>query len=180
MTAQELIDRYNISLELDAKGKPTGRALISNVKQAEKDNAKAEIMRRAPEYKALLMQQWQAKQDAAAARQAKIDAIPGLSEIRAATKDLAAWREEFNRSFDDVGGLGVRPKPTVDISALLAQYPRAAAYLKAEEYSYSSHYVKAAAGRKALEQIIDGADPTQTLSEMEKVWGDYCNEHVWD
>jgi hypothetical protein len=180
MTAQELIDRYNIRLEIGSNGQPTGRALVYNVKLVKADNANAELASRAPEYKAILMQQWQAEQDAIKARAEKIAAIPGLAEIEAASEDLAAWREEFARSFNDVGGLGVRPKPTTDIDGLLKQYPRAAAYLKAESYSLADHYAKAAAGKKALEKIINGDDYAQALAEMDKEWSDYCADHMWD
>lgn len=132
------------------------------------------------EIKDTLLEKWKVEREAAAARQAKIDAIPGLTEIRAAKNDLVEWHREFNESFENVGGLGVRPKPAVDIATLKAQFPRAAAYLEAEAWSYGAHYAKVSAGKKALEKIINGEDYEKALAEMDKEWTAYCNEHAWD
>ena len=121
---------------------------------------------------------WEKK--AAAARQQKIDSIPGLSEIRAAKEDLAKWHQEWDASFGNVGGFGVRKKPEYDFPAMYEKYPVAHAYLTAEAYALASNYAKAAAGRKALESIIDGADPDGTIAAMEAEWNAYCGERIWD
>ena len=80
---------------------------------------------------------------------ALIQLMEDSAERQAAMDDLNAWKKEFNDSFRDCGGLGVRAKPMYDFDKLYATYPRAAAYLKAEEYADSSHYAKSAAGKKA-------------------------------
>lgn len=116
-----------------------------------------------------------------AARHAGADtAIPGLAEIQAARDDVDKWRSEFERSFADVGGLGVRPRPQYDFDALYAKYPRAAAYLKADGMALAAHDVKAAAGRKARERIINGEDGSEALADAEAEWAAYCAEHIWD
>ena len=115
-----------------------------------------------------------------ATHQDNIDAIPGLKQIRAAHADLSAWHAELNASFDDCGGLGVRPKPQYDFAAMYAQHPRAAAYLTAEAYACAANRAKAAAGKRALDAIISGADCDATLAAMRKEWEDYCAEHMWD
>lgn len=113
-------------------------------------------------------------------RKAKIAAIEGLTEIRDARADIAAWHDEFNASFNDVGGLGVRPKPEYDFAALDAKYPRAAAYLKAEAFEYASNYAKSAAGKKAKERIINGEDHDAVIADMENEWHAHCEEHIFD
>lgn len=115
-------------------------------------------------------------------RQAKIDAIPGLREIEDARADLANWQQEFSASFDGEGGggVGVRPKPEYDMAALYARYPRAKAYLTAQDFAASENYAKSAAGQKALAAIIDGEDYERAISAMEAAWKGHIADHVWD
>lgn len=108
----------------------------------------------------------------------KLNGIEGLQEIRNALSDLESWHREFEKSFEDVGGMGVRQKPQYDFDALYAKYPRAAAYIRADNYSDASHYVKAAAGSKAKKRILDGDDPTTVIAEMETEWDTYCKNSI--
>ncbi len=75
---------------------------------------------------------------------------------------------------------GARPprKPSVSIAELKAIYPRAAAYIEAKEWSYASNYIKSAAGRVAVEKIINGYDYNETLANMKKEWSDYCTNRA--
>jgi hypothetical protein len=79
-----------------------------------------------------------------------------------------------------VGGLGVRAKPDYDFDVMYAKYPRAAAYLKAEKFSYAANSAKSNAGKKALMKILDGKDYTTAIEEMEKEWTAYCEGHIFD
>ena len=129
--------------------------------------------------------QARAEQEAAKARaerEAKIQAIPGLAEIEHARADLAAWREEWDASFDGEGGggIGVRPKPKYDLKSMYDQYPKAVAYIKAREYSRSENIAKASAGEAAVRKIIDGEDYNAAVTEMEAAWAKYCMDHAWD
>lgn len=67
-----------------------------------------------------------------------------------------------------------------DPKALMAAYPVAAAYIKAENWSRAANAAKAAAGDKAMESILQGADPAEALAAMEREWSAYCDAHVWD
>lgn len=79
-------------------------------------------------------------------RRAKVAAIEGLAEIRAAI----------------AGG-----KKTVgEIDELRAKFPRAAAYLEAERWIYSQNPVKVRLAARALEKILDGEDPEAVIQEM--------------
>lgn len=156
-------------------GSDEGKALFDEIK---KGMWKEELL----EIKAHLIAEQEAQRAAAAAREAKIAAIEGLKEIKTAIYDRQRYRREFNAMMDDEFNDGARaPKlPTADVDALLAKYPRAAAYIKAENYSYAAHDVKSMSGAKALEKIINGEDYAAALADMEAEWSAYVNEHMWD
>ena len=91
-------------------------------------------------------------------RQEKIDAIPGLAEIKAELEKAADWRRKFNASFETEsgGGWGVGPRPDYDFEAAYKKYPQAHAYLIAERESYKSNFELAEIGQRALEKVING------------------------
>ena len=144
MNTQELIQRYRISLKTDEHGQPTGNLVVYRADKA----ALAAIKAAKPEIVAALMAQREACLRAEQERQAKIDAIPGLREIKAARADLVNWKLEFDASFDgeNGGGVGVRPKPKYNMDALHAKYPRAKAYLDAADFAASENDAESAAG----------------------------------
>ena len=178
MNTQELIRRYRIALKIDEHGQPTGNLVVYRADKA----ALAVIKAAKPEIVAALLAQREACLRAEQERQAKIDAIPGLREIKAARADLVNWKLEFDASFDgeNGGGVGVRPKPKYDMDALHAKYPRAKAFLDAEDFSASDSDAKAAAGRKALEASINGENYEQAIHTMNSEWSAYCESHLWD
>lgn len=112
-------------------------------------------------------------------RQNLRDAIPGLKELEAAKEEQAAYREAFSRAMD--GGDGIYPaKPKGDPEELSAQYPMAAAMLRAESYSRAANSRKASAGRKAVERILNGEDWEKAISDMETEWSAATSERMWD
>ena len=182
LSPEQLISRYDLVLQLDASGNPTGIVHIRNVSLCRADDAQPIIRAAKPEIMAVLLERRAAEERAAEEKAAKIAAIPGLQEIQAAQADLARWQQEWDDSFEGEGGggVGVREKPEYDLPALCRAYPLAAAYLEAEEFSLSYNYTKASAGRDALDALLDGADPAQTLKSMRAKWAAYVNEHAWD
>lgn len=183
-TLPELIKTYGISLSTEFKPGigfvPTGKLLVARADAARRNGDFAEIVSNKPEILSILKEKAEEEKKAAAAHKQKIDSIPGLKEIRAAREDMEKWHQEFNASFDDVGGLGVRKKPEYDFTAMCEKYPVANAYLTAEAYAGSSNYAKSAAGEKALDAIINGADPAETIEAMEAEWNAYCENNIWD
>ena len=139
---------------------------------------KAEIA----EIKAGLIAKRDAELAAAAERKAKIYAIEGLNEIQTAIVDWERYDADFAKMMDNEYNDGSNPpkRPTSNVGDLMEKYPRAAAYLTAEEFSLADHYVKSNAGKKALEKIINGEDYVAAIAAMEKEWHDYCDEHMWD
>lgn len=183
MTIAQLIKRYHVTLEMDGignKAEPTGRLRIGQGTEAKKNGDFDRIVASKAEIMSVLMDEYNAKKLEAKEDAEKIAAIQGLSELRAAYRDVEAWHEEWNKSFDDVGGLGVRPKPQYDFEAMRKAYPRAAAYLDAEAYFHAANYAKSAAGKKALEAIKNGEDCAVALETMKKEWQEYVDEHIWD
>ena len=92
MTAMELIETYNISLcERLEWGKglvPDGRIKVGSLAKAQKDGAIDMIKTKKPEIMSVLLARRDARIQAEAERQARIDAIPGLAEIRAAKEEI--------------------------------------------------------------------------------------------
>lgn len=184
MTAQEMIQKYSISLNTvwDSEAHyfmPTGKIFFRNAKTEAERSA---IAAKKGEIISILMPKWEEEKRAHDERQAKIDAIEGLRAIKEAQAELDAWHDKFERSFSGpnaCGGLNVGPRPAHDLDAMKEAYPRAAAYLEAESWSCADHDVKASAGAAALEKIINGADYREAVAEMEKKWSDYCANR-WD
>lgn len=174
MTITEIIKKYNIRIGGD------GTQLACDPRIAKNAEALAFVKAHKADIIEHITAEADAKRKEADERTAKIAAIEGLAEIRAARADLAAWHEEWDASFADVGGLGVRQKPEYDFDALNAKYPRAAAYLKAETFENASNYAKASAGKKAKERIINGEDCEKVLDDMEAEWKAHCEAHLWD
>ena len=188
MTAEELADRYSCKLQLefkDGKTVPTGAFYVDNHRLMRQEGAYDEIARHKDEIKSLLLKRHDDEIRAWEDRKAKIAAIPGLKEIVDALDDLNQWHEEFNRSFDErygsgCGGLGVRAKPQYNLDAMLAQYPRAAAYLKMHDWSRKEFIEQAIIGKNALEKIINDDHWEQAVADAEKELDDYITAHIWD
>jgi hypothetical protein len=131
------------------------------------------------EIKAALIAEKTEERETAERRQNLRDAIPGLKELEAAKEEQAAYREAFSRAMDS--GDGIYPaKPKSDPAELSAQYPMAAAMLRAESYSRAANCRKASAGRKAVERILDGEDWGKAINDMETEWNKAASEHMWD
>lgn len=178
MNAQELIQRYKIALKIDEHGQPTGNLVVYRADKT----ALAAIKAAKPEIVSMLLEQREAGIRAEQEQQKKIDAISGLREIETARADLVNWKLEFDASFDSEngGGVSVRPKPEHDMDAMYAKYPRAKAYLDAQDFAGSENAAKSAAGQKALEAIINGEDHELALSAMVAEWKSHVASHIWD
>ncbi len=107
--------------------------------------------------------------------------IKGLNELENAINAWSNYYRERERRWEDEALSSFLPaEPEADIEELKAKYPRAAAYIRAENYRYASHYAKAAAGKRAMERITAGEDHDMVIAEMEAEWTAHCEEHVWD
>lgn len=64
-----------------------------------------------------------------------------------------------------------------EIIAILQERGETEARARAE---HAANYQKASAGRKAMEAIIDGADPEETIKAMVEEWSAATMAHMWD
>ncbi len=114
-------------------------------------------------------------------REAKIQAIEGLEELKAAIAAKEQYEYERQKRWESESLSSILPEPPkVDVEALKIKHPRAWAYIRAEGWANASHYAKAAAGRVALERIINGDDHDQVIADMEAEWNAYTEQHIWD
>lgn len=145
------------------------------------DEVIAVMKSRKPEIMQYLLEREEAQKIESRERQEKIGSIPGLAELRAALEDEENWRKEYNRSIvRGDSGAGLRPRPQYDWEAMEAKYPRATAYICAENMSHTPNLTKAASGRRALERIINGEDYTQALADARSEWNAYLMAHYLD
>lgn len=184
MEIEQLIRKYSLSLGINPKTGEEG--LMANLNAVKRDNARDEIAVKKQQIMDYLKAERAGKEREAAEakrkaqeRQERIAAIEGLKEIQDAIEDLNRWHYEFEKSFDDVGGLGVRPMPKYDIKAMRTQYPHADAYLRAEDEALKSNYELSAIGRKALEEVIFG-DYVQAIATMDAEIKVFVDRHIWD
>lgn len=175
----ELIKEWNLQLAIQngqeclrVQGKPT-QTQVAELREL-KDNIITELKhRREVERKRV--------DEAMAARNAKLAAIEGLEELQDARNAEANYHHEVNRRFEDEALSSIMPaRPKVSAKDVAAKYPRAAAYVKAEGWTYASNYAKNAAGRKAVERILEGEDYAQVLAEMDAEWSAHVRDHAWD
>lgn len=173
MTIEQLISKYNIFLPANKPGmigigwKPTKADMDEII------NKKAEIIAALEAKKA----EEQARENA---REAKINTISGLKEIEELEREWERYDDAFARMMETGSSRMSVKMPAIQIKDLLEQYPRAAAYRKALEWSYASSLDKACAGKKALERIIEGEDYKAVLEDMEKEWTEAVESHMWD
>lgn len=166
MTTNEMIERYSISLY---KEQGQDKIKINGCKTQEDFN---EIVRAKSE----IVKELKKRIDE---RNAKIEAIDGLREIESARRSIDEYNYEKSKALER--GTSVLPsRPEVNMNELLAKYPKAAAYLKAQSYSKAYNCGKVAAGEKALERIINGEDYTAVIAEMDAEWNKATEANTWN
>ena len=109
-------------------------------------------------------------------KQAKIDAIEGLVELKKLIGEWDRYNYEFEKAMGNEDCLYPTP-PKNKLEDLMKKFPVAALYVKAESYSYASHYEKTFAGDKAMELILMGK-----IEEAEKTlenWLSNPEEAAW-
>ena len=98
---------------------------------------------------------------------AKVNAIEGLDEIRAARKAWVNYHEAKTRF--ERGEIDYEDVPKYDpklLGELEKKYPRAAAFLEAERWISSTNPVKIRLGSRAMEKILNGEEPDAVLHYM--------------
>lgn len=89
------------------------------------------------------------------------EVIEGLKEIREAIAAHIQKRYDPQYKEEEWYDTGV-------IDGLRAKYPRAAAYLEAESWSFCGRPIKVRLGIVACERLMNGEDPYAVLEDMSK------------
>lgn len=161
MTIQQMIDKYGlVEVIVDCKRTLKAKYSASASEIAAVKEAKPEILAHFDNIRV------QAQE-----RKAKIAAIEGLTEIASASSEWDRYNTAFQRMMDTGDSVLTVTIPTVTIDQIKAQYPRAAAYLKAVSFTNASHIDKHIAGQKALERIISGEEYQAVMDDMDAEWG---------
>lgn len=106
----------------------------------------------------------------AAMMQAQEEKIEGVDEIAAAKMAYEIAADKFRTAIER-GATMIPQAPNTDkIDSLKAQFPRAAAWHKADAYAQACNYAKAAAGRNARTRIENGEDYQTVIAEMDSEW----------
>lgn len=177
MNIKDIIARYDI--KLITVGDNKGNLSVNNAQRATRDNAIEDIKKLKPQIIKELQRVINEENQAAEERERKIANIAGLELLQNAKNEWEDYRYKYEQCIDN-DWLDYPSKPAVSVDELADKYPRAAAYIKAENYKMASHYAKSAAGGKALERIINGDNYSLAITDMEKEWTKHCNEHLWD
>lgn len=179
MTAEEMINKYGIILTGNGKGiRVTAPYLMkrNGAEEAVKSNTK--------EIYQILVDRKAAEEKADEEYKAKVNAIPGFRKVMAAYFDMWKYQDEWEDSFEDVGGLGVRPEPKYDFNEMRAKYPQAFAYIRAMNME-GKHNLEAVA-HEAMEQIVNGnweravEDMNKAEETEKKREAEWLNKHMWD
>ncbi len=94
--------------------------------------------------------------------------IEGLDLIKAAIKATEEYEDRLASGMKSGCLKGQKPDPQI-LKDLKAQYPAAAAWVRAEAFSWAANTDKRAAAKEAQELLLAGGDPVQA----QKILTDY-------
>lgn len=94
--------------------------------------------------------------------------VKGYNELSGEINKASNERELSIKSIEK--GEVLKSPAQTKVAELKKRYPRAAAYIQAENYAYSSNYDKSSAGKKAMETIRKGGNYKKAIKEMEERW----------
>ena len=126
-----------------------------------------------PEIKRVIGEVVDFESERIAEKEARIKAnVPGFDELRNNINDWESYYESCSRraKSEKIDGVNPPERPEVKVREIAKKYPVAAAYMKADEWSLSSHGIKSGAGDEAKSRIENGEDYEKVIAEMEKEW----------
>lgn len=134
------------------------------------------IKREKPHILAILHEEAERRKREADERKAKVDAIEGIAELEKAIADYKEackdYADKIERCiYDGWCSENFNPEEYPSAGKVLAlnkQYPKAAAYVKAEKWRASPLCVTSQLGARAMERILNGEDYEQVIAEMER------------
>lgn len=166
--AADLVKDCGIKLEI-VSGEPTGNLFVArhNGRIASIKAHKAEIV-------AHLMEELQDRND----RQAAIDVIPGLWQIREAERHNDSIRRKMERAWDSGSCILPSAKAT-DVEALEAAYPVAVAWRKLEDDSKSAITELQPLAKRFALRLLSGESSSALMAEYEPEKSRIVREWGW-
>lgn len=169
---EEMIKKYNIRLS-------TGKdKLVVNGKIGKSQKDKEYVKAHKDEIVDILIQKEKQEEYERNEYRRKIESIEGLIQLESLISDWSKYNNDMSR-FIERDCTGKPPtKPEVTVEEMSEKYPRAAAYIKADRWSYSAHYYKSSCGTRAKEAILNGENYEDAISDMKSAWKKYTEEHI--
>ena len=169
---EKMIQKYNIRLGVN-KDK---LVVDSKIGRSAKD--KQYIKEHRDELLEILIDREEKKEQELQEKRKRIESIQGLKELQKTIADWNRYSSAMSRYIerDCTGNAPEKPKKT--IAEVKQEYSKAAAYVKADQWSYSSHYFKSSCGERAKEAILNGEDFETAIDDMVTAWKKYTEESV--
>jgi len=165
MTAKELVEKCGISLYGE------------NLRVVNAGNLVPEIKARKPEIIKYLQGVEAEKKEATRVYIEKLDKM-GVTEIHRVAAMWDKYRQDQKRAEESETYTATVAMPTIKTADVLSANPVGAAYVQAENYIMASNYMKSAAGRRAMEAIMDGKDYTEAIAQMEAEWTEAATKSI--
>lgn len=106
------------------------------------------------------------------------ESIPGVKEIRAASKEFNEYREKFNRYMER--GDGILPAtPKTDLDALHKQYPDAVFALEVYSKTHSANDEIATIAQRAYAALMDGKSVETVKAQYDADMDAFTEKHIW-
>lgn len=118
--------------------------------------------------------------EAQLARERKIQAIEGLSEIMSCMNAWEEWNDDFRAMMETGRSYMTAKKPETKVEELRVKYPVADAYLKAKKEARRSNFERSSIGENALNRIIEGENYKEVMNDMEQEINKVVDSHIWD
>lgn len=167
---EQIIEKYNIKLSTDK----TNLLVYGKVGENDEEYIKGHK----DELVDILVRKEKQEEQERNERRKRIEAIEGLVKLQTAITDWNTYNNAMSRYIErDCTGKAPE-KPTETVEELSKQYPRAAAYVKADRWSYSSHFYKASCGKRAKEAILNGNNFEEVIADMKSAWSKYTEENT--
>ncbi len=169
---EQMIEKYNIRLS-DSKDK---LLVDGRIGRSAKD--KQYVKEHKGELLEILIEREEKAEQERQERRRRIESIQGLVELESTIAAWVTYNNAMSRYIerDCTGQAPVKPSKTIE--EVKKEYPRAAAYIRADQWSYSSHYYKSSCGNRAKEAILNGDNYEDAIADMETAWKKYTEENI--
>lgn len=133
-------------------------------------------------HKPEILENLRQREAAAEKRRHTLANIPGLDEIREASRTYSQYMDERRRAINGDGTTAPpkEPFPLSHITKLRKKHSLAAAYLDAKKLTNSSNYELRTIGDHAIQLIANGGTARQARALMKREQDKYNKRHMWD